>query len=296
MAITKFDIEKFDGNISFGLWRARMLAVLTKNDLKIALKGKEKKPGDMSDSDLEQLDDKALTAIQLCLTDAVLKEVLGETTAAGLWLKLESLYMTKSLTNRLILKERLYTLRMTEGTSIKTHISEFSSIIVDLQNLEVKIEDEDQALILLCSLPQSYKHLREIILYGRETISIEDVKQSLLSKDMIDNNLIGSSSTLNSNQNDALFARGRPKERDSSNGQQRSRSKSRHKNLTCNYCKKKGHIKTDCYSLKRKQQCKIMATKIRKIRTLQKLASQRMTVLFCRLLIKIEQGVKMNGS
>jgi hypothetical protein len=254
MTITKFDIEKFDGNISFGLWRVRMLAVLTQNDLKIALKGKEKKPQDMSDSDWEQLDEKALTAIQLCLTDTVLKEVLGETTAAGLWLKLESLYMTKSLTNRLILKERLYTLRMTEGTSIKSHISEFSSIIVDLQNLEVIIEDEDQALILLCSLPPSYKHLREIILYGRETISIEDVKQSLLSKDMIDNNLVGSSSTANSNQNDALFARGRPKERESNSGHQKSRSKSRHKNLTCNFCKKKGHIKTDCYALKRKQQ------------------------------------------
>ena len=51
MAITKFDIEKFDGNISFGLWRVRTLAVLTQNDLKIALKGKEKKPADISDSD-----------------------------------------------------------------------------------------------------------------------------------------------------------------------------------------------------------------------------------------------------
>lgn len=33
----------------------------------------------------------------------------------------------------------------------------------------------------------------------------------------------------------------------------RARSKSRHKNLTCNYCKKKGHIKADCFKHKNKQ-------------------------------------------
>jgi hypothetical protein len=30
-------------------------------------------------------------------------------------------------------------------------------------------------------------------------------------------------------------------------------SKSRHKNLMCHYCKKKGHIKTNCFKLKKKQ-------------------------------------------
>jgi len=33
----------------------------------------------------------------------------------------------------------------------------------------------------------------------------------------------------------------------------RSRSKSKHKNLTCYYCKKKGHIKTNCFILMNKQ-------------------------------------------
>ena len=46
-------------------------------------------------------------------------------------------------------------LRMYEGTLIKSHIVEFSSINNDLDKIEVKIEDEDQALILLCSLSSS---------------------------------------------------------------------------------------------------------------------------------------------
>ena len=55
---------------------------------------------------------KAHSATQLCLDDEVLREVADKDTAAGLWLKLESLYMTNSLTNKLYLKLRLFTIRM----------------------------------------------------------------------------------------------------------------------------------------------------------------------------------------
>ena len=48
---------------------------------------------------------------------------------------------------------------MHEGTPIKSHIAEFFSIINDLNKIEVKIEDEYQTLLLLCSLHSSYKVL-----------------------------------------------------------------------------------------------------------------------------------------
>lgn len=63
-----------------------------------ALKGK---PARMSESDWEDYDLKVRSAIHLCLIDEVLYNILNEDSVAKLWLKLESLYMTKSLTNRL---------------------------------------------------------------------------------------------------------------------------------------------------------------------------------------------------
>ena len=51
-------------------------------------------------------------------------------------------------------------------TPIKSHIAEFFSIINDLDKIETKIEDEDQALILLCFLPSPYKSFRKAIIYG----------------------------------------------------------------------------------------------------------------------------------
>ena len=48
-----------------------------------------------------ELEEKALSAIQLYLAPHVLREVLHKTIIVGLWVRLEDLYMTKSLANRL---------------------------------------------------------------------------------------------------------------------------------------------------------------------------------------------------
>lgn len=55
---------------------------------------------------------------------------------------------------------------------------------MDLKNINVTIDYEDQALIVLCSLPLSYEHFVTTILYVRDSISMEDVKSSLLSKEL----------------------------------------------------------------------------------------------------------------
>nr|GEZ45589.1 retrovirus-related Pol polyprotein from transposon TNT 1-94 [Tanacetum cinerariifolium] len=50
------------------------------------------------------------------------------------------------------------------------------------KGLGVKVDDEDQALILLCSLPGSDENFVDTMLYGRITISVNDVKDAFLSK------------------------------------------------------------------------------------------------------------------
>ena len=47
---------------------------------------------------------------------------------------------------------------------------------------------------------------------------------------------------------DSLFVRGRPQEKNSSK-EQRKKSKSKNSNKICNYYKKKGHIKKECFKL-----------------------------------------------
>ena len=88
--------------------------------------------------------------------------------------------MTKSLANKLRLNERLFTLRMSEGTLIQSHLNEFNSIIIDLKKLDVKIDDEDKVVLLIVSLPPSHRQFKEIMLYGNYlTLSFDDVKTNL---------------------------------------------------------------------------------------------------------------------
>ena len=47
---------------------------------------------------------------------------------------------------------------MEEDSSLTTHIDAFNRIILDLEDINVKIEDEDKAIILLSSLLPSYEH------------------------------------------------------------------------------------------------------------------------------------------
>ena len=194
-------------------------------------------PKSMSEDEKEEMDEKTLTSIQLCLLNEVLPEVVYVKTATSLWLKLESLYMTKTIVNRLHLKQQLFMLRIVEGTSIKSHFDDFSSVIMDLENIDVKIEDEDQVLLLLCSLPPSYNHFRETLIYDKEEISIDDFKLSLFSKDLMDRELTNSNA--NDGKIEAFNVRGR-------NMEQNLANKSKEKSKFCNYYKKKWHIIDDC--------------------------------------------------
>ncbi|KAL9459724.1 hypothetical protein AB3S75_003012 [Citrus x aurantiifolia] len=154
-SLVKFEIEKFNGRINFGLWQVQVKDVLIQSGLNKTLKGKPS-PASSSGS--------------------------GKATKE-LWQKLEKLYQTKSISNRLYLKERFHTLRMTEGTKIFDHLSVLNGIVSELDAIGVKIEDGDKTLRLLWSLPTSYKHMLPTLMYGKETIDLEEVTNPLLSEE-----------------------------------------------------------------------------------------------------------------
>jgi hypothetical protein len=50
---------------------------------------------------------------------------------------------------------------MKEGTKIVDHLNVFNTLICQLSSMEVKYEDEDKEVTLLCSLPESWDHLKK---------------------------------------------------------------------------------------------------------------------------------------
>nr|GEV11308.1 retrotransposon protein, putative, Ty1-copia subclass [Tanacetum cinerariifolium] len=80
-------------------------------------------------------------------------------------------------------------------------IDEFNKINLDLANIEVKFKDEDLALLLLTSLPASYEHFVDTLLYGREALTLEDVMATLNLKE------IKERSKVKGNNGEELYAR-----------------------------------------------------------------------------------------
>ena len=184
MSAAKFEIEKFNGANDFGLWRIKMKALLVHNGISEAID--EEALEELADDKkrLKEIETKAHSAILLSLGDEVLREVSDEDKALGLWNKLSSIYMKKSLANKLYLKKKMYTLRMEENKDLRRHLDDFNKIILDLCNIGVKQEEEDLAIILLSSLPRSYEHFVDTMLYGKETLTMSEVKAALSSKEI----------------------------------------------------------------------------------------------------------------
>ena len=133
----------------------------------------------------EQKDDMlemALGTKILNLSDNVLREVNDETTTYNIWKKLESLYLTKSLTNKIYLKERLFSFKM----NTSKNLDEFKKVTIELANAgeNEKLSNENEAIILLNALPDSFKDVKTAIKYGRTSLSLEECISALKSKDL----------------------------------------------------------------------------------------------------------------
>ncbi|KAG8501441.1 hypothetical protein CXB51_003771 [Gossypium anomalum] len=257
MASLKYEIPLLDRNTRFALWQIKMQAVLAQMDLEDALLGIDKMPSTLTDEEKKRKDRKALTQLHLHLSNEILQDVMKEKIAAALWKRLEQICMSKTLTSKLHMKQRLYAHRLEEGASVHEHLTVFKEILSNLEAMEVQYDKEDLGLILLCSLPPSYSTFRDTILYSRESLTVDEVYDSLTSYDKMKHLVVKPDS-----QGEGLIVRGRQDRNTDDDrgrtqernhrGKSKGRSKSSNRGKTCNFCKKKGHIKSECYKLQNK--------------------------------------------
>ncbi|KAG8479503.1 hypothetical protein CXB51_029288 [Gossypium anomalum] len=204
MASLKYEIPLLDRNTRFALWQIKMQTVLAQMDLEDALLGIDKMPSTLTDEEKKRKDRKALTQLHLHLSNEILQDVMKDKTAAAVWKRLEQICMSKTLTSKLHMKQRLYAHRLEKGASIHERLAVFNEILSNLEAIEVQYDKEDLGLVLLCSLPPSYSTFRDTILYSRESLTVDEVYDSLTSYDKMKHLVVKPNS-----QGESLIARGR---------------------------------------------------------------------------------------
>lgn len=80
--------------------------------------------------------------------------------------------MNKSLSNRIHLKGRLFGFKITEHKLISKSLGKFNRIIIGLENIDVKVDDEDHAVMILNVLPKTYSNFFEAMKYARESLTL----------------------------------------------------------------------------------------------------------------------------
>lgn len=238
-----------------------MKAVMMQQGLWAVLKGGKADEDEKADIKNQDLQDKAYSTLILSLNDRVLREVSKEETAAVVWNKLESLYMTKSLANRLLLKQKLFTFRFMESRSIGEQLEEFAKCVDDLENIDEAIKDEDKALMLLNSLPKSFEQFKDAILLGRDSkVTYEEVHSALKMKEFQK----AASKTIDPaaeglNVKEELKKSGKKKFQKKQKPW-KEKSGEEKETRSCHYCKKPGHLKKNRYALKKKQHEQLTAS------------------------------------
>nr|GEY38921.1 retrovirus-related Pol polyprotein from transposon TNT 1-94 [Tanacetum cinerariifolium] len=217
-----------------------------------------------------ELNKKAHSAVILCLGNKVLREATGETTATGVWSKLETLYMTKSLANKLYMKKKLYTFYMLAGRKIFEHIDdiirtlcEYLALWTGSFNFGGRVATPNSKKIKERSKAKGddgeglYVRGRTDRMDSRQSkgksrsksraLTLEDVMATPNSKK------IKERSKAKGDDGEGLYVRGRTDRMDSRQSKGKSRSKSRGERLKCYIFQSKDHLKRNCLKNNRKK-------------------------------------------
>jgi len=131
---------------------------------------------------------------------------------------------------------------------IVDHLNVFNTLICQLTSMDVKYNDEDKEIMLLCSLFEYWDHLVTSMWFSTiDTIEYDIVLGALLSEE------VRRKSSLETSTIQTMVAIGRSTERGkdlSGTSWDKSKGRKGKGKGRCWYCNKLGHLKKDCWKMK----------------------------------------------
>lgn len=246
---TVITLAPFTGKSDFSIWQQKMKCILVQQRVFKAIDPSFTIGTDEKKIEMNEL---ALSAIILNLSDNVIRKVGSLDKACELWSKLAELYTETSLPSKLFLLEIFFRFKLDLNKDIDENLDVFTKLIQDIKQTGDKHIDDYTAIVLLNAIPDAYNDVKSAIKYGRDNVTLDIVVSGLKSKEL----------DLKQHGNvkgEVLHVRGRSnyrgqnkkaanneKQGEKNHDGKKTRSKSRTKTRKCFYCHDSGHMIKEC--------------------------------------------------
>lgn len=176
--------------------------------------------------------DRALATIVLSIEPSLLYLLGDPNDPVTVWKTLSNQFQRKTWANKLVLRRKLHSMKLTAGNSVQEHVKCMTEVFNELAVVGVNLDEEDKVIYLLASLPESYNTLVTALEANKDVPTMEIVLERLLHEER---KLLERETT------------------DTTDKAMTTTHKKPKKGPKCHYCHKFGHIQRNCL-LKQKQE------------------------------------------
>jgi len=198
--------------------------------------------------------DVVLTHIGNALSKKAKGLVVAQESAFEAWKILETVYENKTTFEKQDLLAKLHSFRFKNNGTIADDFSELQTIISRLRLLGHQVDDDTQISIIMRALPKEFDHLlmsfkmlppatRTLAHLTGNVLSVAREMQNKLSTD----ETAFISQKFNKNKTNKRYGASSSLNRANNSPRQDQRNNSARKEGTCNFCKKPGHWKDECW-------------------------------------------------
>jgi len=179
-------------------------------------------------------DRKARATIGLLVEDDQLRHVKDVKSAHEAWAALRNYHQKASLTNQVYLFKRLCSMKLAEEGDMEIHINLMLNIVDELAALGKVLKDKLIIAMLLNSLPESYTLFTALETRAEDELTLQLVKGKLIDEAK--------------RRKDLKLQEGNFE--DKALKVSRKQSSQQKQEVSCFFCKKKGHLKKNCTKYK----------------------------------------------
>ena len=245
-------ISKFNGQ-NFQLWKFQIRAALVAHDLLGIVEGRDLKPtqaNPATDENTTQIqawtkkNAKDMFYLSSTMEYSQLEYLVTCLSAHEMWKKLSEIHEQKSASNKLAMTTKFHEHRMSPGDSIAQHFAKLENMANQLKDIGEAVSDIMIMAKIISTLPTKFNaFVSAWDSVPTESQNLTNLRERLLREQ---------ARMTSADDADKAFAAMSISKKGNGN-HHRDDKKEREKSLTCNFCKRQGHIARYCYARKRAQ-------------------------------------------